>query len=85
MHVSHMQMHFVMLCVLSVFRKGTIWRKNPPGNVVFCRYRAPGRDLGGGGGGEWGGGSLRFFSCSILGKLQPRPTYSQMNQPSILL
>lgn len=47
MHVSHMQMHFVMLCVLSVFRKGTIWRKNPPGNVVFCRHRAPGRDLGG--------------------------------------
>lgn len=35
MHVSHMQMHFVMLCVSSVFRKGTIWRKNPPGNVDF--------------------------------------------------
>lgn len=47
MHVSHMQMHFVMLCVSSVFRKGTIWRKNPPGNVDFCRHRAPGRDLGG--------------------------------------
>lgn len=47
MHVSHMQMDFEMLCVLSVFRKGTIWRKNPPGNVDFCRHGAPGSGLGG--------------------------------------
>lgn len=50
MHVSHMQMHFVMLCVLSVFRKGTIWRKNPPGNVDFLQAQGSWQGFGGEGG-----------------------------------
>lgn len=36
MHIHHMQTYFELLCVLSEFRKGVIWRKNPPGNVVFA-------------------------------------------------
>lgn len=35
MHIYHMQMDFE-LCVLSEFRKGVIWRKNPPGNAAFA-------------------------------------------------
>lgn len=31
-----MQTYLELLCVLSEFRKGVIWRKNPPGNVVFA-------------------------------------------------
>lgn len=45
MHTSHMQMCFESLRVLSVFRKGVVWRKKPPGNVDLCEHS--GCDLGG--------------------------------------
>lgn len=36
MHIHHMQMDWELLCVLSEFRRGVIWTKNPPGNVGFA-------------------------------------------------
>lgn len=36
MRIDHMQTYFELLCVLSEFRKGAVWRENPPGNVVFA-------------------------------------------------
>lgn len=34
MRIHHMQTYFDLLCVLSEFRKGVFWKKNPPGSVL---------------------------------------------------
>lgn len=51
--IYHMQMDFEF-CVLSEFRKGVIWRKNPPGNAAFASASLLTVNCGGGGSGNEG-------------------------------
>lgn len=75
-----MQMYAELLCVWSEFRKQWFGERILQ-EMLFFQHGPLNCDLGGREEWEWGGGSLRFASCSVLGKLQPRPTYSPMNQP----